>query len=100
MVDGQIDADEQTDVGLSRGGPGSFGVGLFHVLIDQSNREVGVISFSRQLDGLLVAGDGGQPPLELGSAGTDQLIEPLDLAGEPDPTDKSGRVFIGVSGLT
>ena len=47
VVDGQIEADEQTDVGLSRGGPGSFGVGFFHVLIDQSNREVGVISFSR-----------------------------------------------------
>ena len=100
LVDRQVEADEQADVGHAAGRLRRDGVGLLHVHVGQPQRDVRIVSLAGQLDGPLVAGDGGQPALQLGAGGDGQAVEPLDLGRDGRRWAARASVRRSDSGLT
>ena len=67
VMDRQVETDEEPDVGHAAGGLGRDGVGFLHIHVGQAKGDVRVKPLLGQLDGLLVARDGGEPALQLGA---------------------------------
>ena len=63
VIDRQVETDEETHVGHAAGGLGRDGVGFLHIHVGHAEGDVRVKPLSGQLDGLLVARDGGEAAL-------------------------------------
>ncbi len=94
-VDRQVEANEQTDVVVAVGHRRQGAVRGEVAVIDAEG-DVGIVTFAGQLDGLLVASDGGPPALQLGAGGHGELIEAIDLGRHAADRDVGQGLQVGL----